>query len=218
MKGHVYSKAGAMKRLIGREHPSWRHTSRDRWNRLQHGAVLFALLLLVGLQRPAEAHKIKCFATAENGRIAGYAWMSGGVRPENIPYRVLNPQGAVVREGKTGEGGAFAFAVAGPFEHTIVVHAGEGHVARFTVPAEELRAVTSAPLHQAAGPTAEPSVATNDCDTPPLSTQVALLEKELAACRRALALRNALAGVGLIFGMTGAAFYLAARQKTGGGS
>lgn len=97
------------------------------------------LLLLGGAlsAQPAHAHSIRCFATADGATISGYAWM-GSARPKNVPYRVLAPDGAVLHEGRTNEKGEFSFTAKYRVDHEVVVDAGEGHIARFTVSAEEL--------------------------------------------------------------------------------
>jgi nickel transport protein len=161
----------------------------------------------------ALAHNVKCFAAAEGGAVAGYAWMSGGARPRTVPFRVLAPDGTVLHEGLTDANGAFAFVPRRACDHAIVVDAGAGHTARFTVRAADLpprAAETDAAAHVPGATPAEIETAVARA----VSRGVAPLRRELAELRERTRLQDLVAGVGYIAGLAGAAFFfLGARER-----
>ena len=149
--------------------------------------VLLALGMLI---RPgsALAHKVKCFATAEGAVVSGYAWMGGGGRPRNVPFKVFGPDGTLLHEGQTNEKGEFAFVPSQTCDLEVVVEAGEGHMARFTVRAEDMAMDTGTLLVQ--------------------------LRRELAEYQERQRWQDVLAGLGYIAGLAGAAFFFfGARRK-----
>jgi nickel transport protein len=173
--------------------------------------VCAACLVLAAL--PARAHKAKCFAAADGETVAGYAWLSGGGRPRNVPYRVLAPDGTELHTGVTDANGAFAFVPREACDHTIVVDAGAGHTARFTVRAADLPARAAASDGAEPMPGATPA-AIEAAVARAVSQAVAPLRRELAAERERLRLQDIVAGLGFIAGLTGAAFFvLGARER-----
>jgi len=155
---------------------------------------LLLLVVWLAVILPAAAHKAKCFAAVEGDRISGYAWLGGGSRPKNVPFKVLAPDGEVLQEGTTNEEGEFSFRPTRRCDHRIVVLAGEGHEAQFTVAADEL------PLDPADAPSAA------DIEQA-VSRQIAPLRRELAAFRDRQRLQDVLAGIGYIAGLAGVTFY-----------
>ena len=167
--------------------------------------VLTAAAVLTCCAESALAHKLGCFAGVEGEKVAGYAWLGGGARAANAPFRVLAPDGAVLHEGRTNDEGEFFFVPARVCDHRIIVEAGEGHVARFTVPAEELRTVSAGSV---AG--AEEIAAIVDRS---VSRRIAPLRRELAELKQKRRLQDILAGLGYIAGITGIVFYFLGRRR-----
>lgn len=190
---------------------------------------LCIVALIAGLSlhaSPSWAHKIKCFAAADGEQVSGYAWMSGGARPQHVAFRVLAPDGAILHEGTTNERGEFSFVPDRACDHRIVIEAGDGHVAEFTVRADELpgaarddRSVAS-PAAKATptpvDPSALPAVAP-DLEAlvdRAVSRQITPLRRDLAEFQERARLQDVLAGLGYIAGLTGAAFFfLGLRRK-----
>jgi nickel transport protein len=196
-------------------------------------AIWLVPLLLAAL--PARAHKAKCFAAVEGDVISGYAWMGGGERARNAPYRVLGPDGSLLREGHTDAEGEFAFAPAGRCDHRILIDAGEGHLAAFTVPAGDLpaglaAAVATAP--PAAIRSDEPGMPASEGPRAPADTaaggsgqsleiiveravgrRIAPLQRELAEFQDRQRLQDIVAGLGYIAGLAGAAFFFLGSRR-----
>jgi nickel transport protein len=195
---------------------------------MNRNALLFALVAALSLAAPAFAHKVKCFAAADGDRVAGYAWLSGGARPSQVPFRVVAPDGTVLHAGMTDERGEFAFIPDRPVDHRIEVDAGDGHFAIFTVRAGDLPAALRPA--DAAGTTPSPAGASTlapDAATRAVvpddleqrieravSRELAPLRRELAAFQERTRFQDVVAGLGYIAGLTGLAFFfLGSRRK-----
>ncbi len=189
--------------------------------------VFTALIAVLSLASPAFAHKVSCFAATDGDRVAGYAWLSGGARPSQVPFRVLAPDGTVLHEGVTSERGEFAFIPDRAVDHRIVVDAGNGHVATFTVRAEDLpealHPVDASPPPAApttlapAAPVTVPAISPDDLDRRierAVSSQLDPLRRDFAAFQERTRYQDVVAGLGFIAGLTGLAFFfLGLRRK-----
>jgi nickel transport protein len=196
-------------------------------------ATWVMLLLLVA--PPTWAHKVKCFAAAEGDVISGYAWLGGGERARNVPYRALGPNGSLLCEGHTDAEGEFAFTPTFLCDYRIVIDAGEGHQAEFTVPAGDLpvtlAAATSSEARvvmRSAGPGtpdnsmphAAAETAASGSERPleavverAVSRQIAPLRRELAEFEDRERLQDIVAGLGYIAGLAGATFFFLGSRR-----
>lgn len=100
--------------------------------------ILFLAAVLMLFSLPALAHKLNVFATAEGPLLRGYAYFSGNSRAVEAHLTITIADGEVVFEGKTAADGSFHYQARHPQDHIIAIDSGDGHVARFTVPADEL--------------------------------------------------------------------------------
>ena len=103
--------------------------------------TVFAILLNTGAvlaPRPAPAHQLKVFATAEGAEIQGYAYFPGGGRAADLPVTVLGPDDKKLGETRTDAEGRFEFHAQTRCDHRFVVDTGTGHRAHYTVEAAEL--------------------------------------------------------------------------------
>lgn len=69
------------------------------------------LLFLLAFAAPAQAHKLKVFATVAGDSIAGYAFFIGGGRARGTPWIAKDSAGATLISGTTDAEGRFAFAL-----------------------------------------------------------------------------------------------------------
>ncbi len=183
--------------------------------------------LVLAAAAPAAAHRVSCFAAADGDAVSGYAWMGRGEPARNVPYRVLAPGGEVLHEGVTDEDGAFSFVPVRECGHEVVVEAGEGHAARFTVRAEDLPAglrpagavapASPAPLPGGAGCEPAPPEAPGweAALRRAVSREVAPLRRELAEFRGRQRVQDAVAGLGYLAGLAGAAFFFLGARRRG---
>lgn len=138
--------------------------------------------MLACLTFAAEAHRLKLFATVEDGVVQGYGFFIGGGRPSEAQLLIRNKAGVELYRGPTGRDGSFTFKPAAASELFLTIDAGDGHVADAHIAADRfpeggsLDAVGTA---QAAGeilaPTATPA------DGGPPGTASARTQEELVA-------------------------------------
>lgn len=119
------------------------------------------ILLTMSLAATAEAHRLKLFATVDDGVVHGYAFFVGGGRPSEANLVIRNAAGVELYRGQTDAEGAFRFKPAAAAELLLAVDAGDGHVADTKIaanrfpPSMSLAVLGSA---QAANPTSPPGV------------------------------------------------------------
>ena len=199
-------------------------------------AVSLCLVLCV---RPAVAHKVTIFAWVEGDTVHTQSKFSGGKRAKNSTVVVYDKEGDQLLEGKTDEKGEFSFKVPKQTDLKIVLKASMGHLAEWTIPAEEI----TAGIDKAKGSTPEGAVEAAAQEAAPLPeaktslpTAVTLnrqevqtlidesLDRKLAPIVKMLAdqvgrgptVSEVLGGIGYIFGLAGVAFYFSSRRKKGG--
>lgn len=97
--------------------------------------ILFFMAVLCGAE-PAQAHKLKVFATVENNTVSGYGFFIGGGRPRGAEVVIRDADARESYRGKTDDEGRFSWKASGPGEFTVIVDTMEGHVARTTLTAE----------------------------------------------------------------------------------
>ncbi|MEI6560161.1 MAG: energy-coupling factor ABC transporter permease [Rhodospirillaceae bacterium] len=193
--------------------------------RLRPEALLGPLLLtglMLGGATPAEAHKLKVFATAEGASVTGRAYFSSGDRARQGEVTVTTPDGGLVARLPLGDDGGFRFEAGQRADLRIRVDGGDGHVALYTLPAAELpdalpAGVAAAPA--AAAPAVIPAV-------PPdlgaiiersVARQVRPLREQLDSWQDTLWMHDLLGGLGVIFGLGGLAYGLTARRRFAAG-
>ncbi|EJW09732.1 hypothetical protein A33M_1009 [Rhodovulum sp. PH10] len=196
-------------------------------------------MLLAAGQNPAEAHRLKVFATVEDGAITGYAFFIGGGRPEGVDFIVKNGSGTAVHRGKTDDEGGFRWRPDHAEDYSVTVDAGDGHFAAAEILADRLAGQLSA----------EPATATPQATAPAPAFVVPAQPgpAEAAACapldRDALAklvqasvdravareirplleaydqadgrvrLNDVMGGVGMIVGLAGAGLWAVSRRR-----
>jgi nickel transport protein len=172
------------------------------------------------------AHKIKVFATVEGETINGYAYLSGGARVKNAAVRILAADDTLLGETVTDPAGSFRFQTKNPVDHRIIVDAGSGHVAEFTVKASELArpdssslvtptiTVANKPFSQSTQETTMPSATHLQAVVDKaVARQLRPLREQLDAYQAEVRWRDVLGGLGYILGIAGIAFYFLGRRQ-----
>jgi len=105
--------------------------------------IIFILALIVfGLfARDALAHRLNVYAWVEDGKVKVVSYYSRKSKPKNVPVYVYGPGDKLMVEGRTDEKGEFFFVPTAITELRIVVEAGDGHLAEYTMPVAELEGV-----------------------------------------------------------------------------
>lgn len=185
------------------------------------------LILLLGLASAAVpaaalAHKIKVFASAEGAVISGYAYVTGGTRVKDAAVRIIAADDRVLEETSIDAAGNFRFEAKEPIDHRIIVDAGGGHVAEFTLKASELTGMNgAAPIAAAidADTPAQPKSVTLSAATlqalvdQAVARQLRPLREQLDAYQAEARWHDVLGGIGYILGIAGIAFYFLARRQ-----
>ena len=210
------------------------------WGKQWIVCLLSIVLWLVFSSVPARAHKVTIFAWVEGDTVYTQSKFSGGKRAKNSTVVVYDKEGNQLLEGKTDEQGEFSFKVPKKTDLKIVLKASMGHLAEWTIPAEEITTVgevfpSSAPevgIKSVIEKTV-PSIGTKMGEERPVPTAVGLSRQEIKALidesldRKLTPITNMLAdsldrgprvsevigGVGYIFGLVGVALYFATRRK-----
>ena len=165
--------------------------------------------LLLTVVPPVEAHRLRVFAFAEDGRIQGSAYFVGGAPAAGARLRVRDPAGNLLAEPVADAAGEFAFAVAGPVDHRIVADSGDGHQARWTVTAAEAQPGSRPAGDPGDGPPASRAEgAATDLGAVverAVARQLRPLREQLLACEEQTRFRDVLGGLGYILGLAGLA-------------
>jgi nickel transport protein len=193
---------------------------------------MLAILLLTATNFPAQAHLLKVFATIEDGSIVGYAFFVGGGRPDKAQLIVQDRSGKELYRGNTNENGDFNWRPQKPQTLTIIVNAGDGHMARSTLDAARFDPNTSGaiafpirrPEEEKAKSTAYGDAA---CTFPAgieilidrsvdraVSRQVRPLLEAFAEADSRIRLNDIVGGIGMIFGLAGIGMWMSSRRPT----
>jgi nickel transport protein len=186
---------------------------------------------------PAMAHKLNLFVNADGKTIHGEAYFRGHVPARGAKVVAWAPGGEKLGETTTDDDGKFTLAAAYRCDYKLVVDAGDGHGAEFTLPADQLPQDLP-PLGPsfAAGPAASPAAtAPGDAGggepnsqrptrpTPAhaspnpdaaVSHELVELRREFNDFRQEVRWHDVLGGIGYIVGVAGiASYFLGLRRK-----
>jgi nickel transport protein len=167
----------------------------------------------------AQAHKVMLFAWVEGGVVYTESKFSGARKVKNGTVRVYDLNGNLLLEGKTNHRGEFAFKVPQKSGLQIVLQAGMGHRAVWTIPVEEIEA---AGLPTGATQKTMGSGPINMQDLQKVVEQA--LDPKLKPIHKMLAemqghgvtVKDIFAGIGYIFGWVGIAAYFKRQNKRTG--
>jgi nickel transport protein len=200
------------------------------------GIALLALGLVFVRAGSSWAHKVIVFAWVEGDTVRTESKYSGGRKVKEGQIIVYDMQGQKVLEGKTDDQGLFSFKAPKRTDLKIVLNAGMGHRAEWTIKAQEFG--ESREMQAPAGPkqrapsekggtapsvqNAEPMASPREVDTQEIRRIVerALDEKLAPVIRRLQEMQDrgpspteVLGGIGYILGLIGIAAYFSSRQK-----
>lgn len=194
-------------------------------------AILATVALLLAAT-PAEAHKLKVFATAIGPRIEGSAYFVGGGPAAGAKVTITTPDGTPIAAIATDAQGNFAIIAASRTDHVIAVDSGDGHVGRFTVLARDLPGDLPGGLPQPAAsgaPAMDPPANAPVAGIQPhltadgmrelvgeaVARQIVPLREQLNGYEDRVRIHDILGGLGYILGLAGLALWLRARRTAG---
>jgi nickel transport protein len=201
-------------------------------------AVVVALTVMTLVAGPLSAHRVNVFAWVEGDTVFVESKFPGGRKVNEGKIVVVDPEGNELLSGVTNEQGEFAFKVPKHTDLKIILSAGEGHQAEWTIPATEIAptptdtAKESSPTNSAssetpkmklaASPPAEPGLTIPPVSLKDLETLIeSILDKKLKPITKMLvdaqdrgpSVKDILGGLGYILGLVGMAAYVHSRKK-----
>lgn len=101
------------------------------------GVIFFFVIFFSGIN-PAYAHRVMVFAWVEGDTVFTESKFGGGKKVKGGKVIVYNTQEKILLEGKTDNNGEFSFKIPEKTALKIVLHAGMGHRAEWTVSKEDI--------------------------------------------------------------------------------
>ena len=178
----------------------------------------------------AMAHRVNVFAWAEGDTVHVESKFSGGKQIAGGKIIVTDADGVEVLSGQTDDQGQFSFKRPQPAELKIILEAGMGHRAQWTLPVDESRSEKARAQNKQKNPGGQnyhrnPETQTAVYTGPSRTEIEAIVEKaldkkmkpvlEMLAESRAEGpgIRDILGGIGYIIGLVGVAAYFHSRKK-----
>ena len=202
--------------------------------------LLPALLLLLNLPLPAQAHKLKLFGSVEGRTISGYAYYSGGGRPAGVKVFLLGPDGEHLGEAVTNDRGEFELEAPVKADLLLTLKTADGHTASWPLtagefPADLKRLNESAVVSPRSGNEVETLGRSKDHPLPetglfsvelrklvtaavsdsikPLQQQIVLYRSQLDQYENRIRFHDILGGIGYILGMAGLFMMIKGRKS-----
>ncbi len=185
-------------------------------------SLVAGLILSLATFSPAEAHRLRVFATVEKGEISGYAYFVGGARAKGASVVFRDRADRELHRMSAGGEGAFRWRPDPPQTIKIVVDAGEGHVGTLVIDRARFMGA------RAETETDEENPALADASLSPLSREMIETTVDEAVARHTRPLmekfeametrtrfNDIMGGIGMIIGMAGAAMWALSRRKGG---
>jgi nickel transport protein len=187
------------------------------WNRGIAGLLLW-LGILLSATVPATAHRVTVFAWVEGDTVHVEGKFARGKKVKQGKVTVFDAQGKGLLEGRTDAQGKFSFKAPEKRPLTIVLDAGMGHRAQWTLDSED----TPQALRERGK-----EVTAEQPGTAPDTLQQAVeraLDKKLAPIMKMISesqekrvsLKDILGGIGYILGLMGVAAYFHYRRRSAG--
>ncbi|MDJ0623366.1 MAG: hypothetical protein QNJ17_10395 [Desulfocapsaceae bacterium] len=196
--------------------------------------LLAALLMIVN--SPAYAHKIRTFAYESGGEIITETVFSSGRPAKGATIEVMTTTGEIILTGKSDDKGIFSFAI--PEEArdrqlnlNIVADVGEGHQGSWLLNAEDYLTGLADKSAPASNPPSTSVSLNEEVQKSTIQDEMScseleqrlqeMLVKELSPIKRQLAeqqtektsLKDILSGLGYIFGLAGIILYYQSKKQ-----
>jgi nickel transport protein len=194
------------------------------------GVLVWGLTLFLAAA-PANAHRVTVFAWVDGHTVHVQSKFAGGKRVKGGKITVLDLKGNILHKGTTNEQGEFSFKIPKPTALRIVLNAGMGHRAEWTVPLEEIQGAGSTagegktPLRaqvKTPDPRKRPAVLSGSVDPEEIQRAVErAMDKKLQQVMRLLSeerdrgvsLSDVMGGIGYILGLMGVAAWAHNRRR-----
>ena len=165
----------------------------------------------------AYAHRVNIYAYAEDGMVHSESYFADGKKCKNSVLEVFDEKdGTKLLEGKTDEKGRFSFKIPKATPLKLILHAGMGHRAEFTLSEDEVRGAMgvkqppSLPLESTISISEIEAAIESALDTKlqPIARTLTKLEKDA----RKPGITEIIGGIGYIIGALGIIAYFKAKK------
>ena len=185
-------------------------------------STFIACLLALAALSPAHAHRLRVFATVEQGQINGYAYFVGGARAKGASVVFRDGAKRELHRTTADANGAFSWRPDRPQTIRIVVDAGEGHVgtlvinqSRFTGGRAEAEPETEAQQITVGAFTADQRESIETLVDAAVARHTRPLMEAFEAMETRTRFNDIMGGMGMIIGVAGAAMWAMSRRKGG---
>lgn len=186
--------------------------------------LLIASCAVLMVAAPAQAHRLRVFATVEDGAVSGFAFFVGSGRAQGADIAIKSSESEAVEHVHTDDEGRFVWRPPAPATFHIVASTGDGHVSETTI--DKARFGGSPPAREAMPSPAgvEPAVApatgseefarlVEQKVDAAVARQIRPLLESYAAAESRLRFNDIMGGVGMIFGFAGIALWISSRRR-----
>lgn len=178
----------------------------------------FAVALLIGLAlvSPAASHKLKVFTAIEGQTVRGYAFFTGGGRPEGSHWIAKDAAGKSIAGGTTDAKGSFAFELPADIatDVTVTVDTHDAHIASATLAASRFKnAATEKLAAEAPAAPAHDDTRLAALIAAAVAKEVEPLRERLEAMDSRLRFADILSGVFLILGLAGIGLWARGKRR-----
>jgi len=194
-----------------------------------HGSVIVIAIFLgtlVSMSATALAHKVNIFAWVEGDRVFTESKFSGGKKAKGAQVLVFDKEGQQLLEGKTDSKGSFSFRIPKLTDLRIVLNAGTGHRAEWTITESEIRQAwyqeetqEAAPPRQVSGNLGLGKEEIQELIDESLERRLRPIVNMLVDLQaKGPSMTEVIGGIGYITGLMGVALYFLSRRKKEGGN
>ena len=201
-------------------------------------AVILFLTGIYLVAGPASAHRVNLFAWIEGDTVFLESKFAGGRKVKAGKVIVTDPAGRELLRGVTDDQGEFSFKIPEHTDLKIILIAGQGHQAEWTIPAPEIEQTPAAALKEsnAGKPASSTTADTAPSSAPAIESMAAapaidlqqleiliekILDQKLKPITKMLAeardrspsVSDILGGLGYILGLIGIAVYFHSRRQ-----
>lgn len=189
--------------------------------------LVAAAALVAAAVAPAEAHRLRLFATVAGAEISGHAFFVGGGRPADAEIVVTAEDGRELGRARTAVDGGFRWRAGETGRIRLRLDTGEGHAAETAVTVETLATAavsapaptpSAAPSPSAPGTVADPSPSGLSAEIEKVveaavARQIRPLHEAFAEAEARVRFNDVLGGLGMIAGLGGVALWARGRRS-----
>ena len=176
---------------------------------------IFALSLMTS---GAEAHRLKLFATLEDGTISGYAFFVGSGRAQDADLRISDATGKEVAALRTDAKGFYRWKAPSAQTYRLIANTGDGHVADATIEAQRFAGLSADTIETAEeeDKTIAGSISAAQIERivdAAVARQMRPLIEAYEAAEGRTRFNDIMGGIGMIIGLAGLSLWAQARRR-----